>query len=635
MQRKKLPINLLMPSQMEVPNQLLAFLVLSGPAQGEKILLDRPVLLGRDPRSRIPFDDERVSRHHALVDMLDARAVVRDLGSKNGTFVNGGKIKDYHMLRPNDRVRLGKTMLAVVAVQPAELTIPRRATPSETGHETVGPANESAVEQLQINRRVLRQAADLTNRLALLSKGRDSALSIVSTISKEFEADGKGIFLLDPLLSPIYTNGEIPIGDAVFEKLKKLIAGGAIRHASLIGNRKELAKKQEAETYLSLPFFECDEVKSLLVLGRHPKRPFSQEHLELAETFCECARMLPLHEAVTLHLVQDQPDSLGMIIGSGEGMKRVRDQLKSYAATRATVLVQGESGTGKELCARAIWQLSERRFAPYLEVNSACMMPELIESELFGHEKGAFTGATERMIGKLEMADGGTIFLDEIGELPMDLQAKLLRVLEGQPFYRVGGRELVHSDVRFICATNRNLQQMMDEGAFRRDLFHRINILRLDIPPLRDRLEDVPELMQILMCQIQEEFADQQQFKLTPTAYRRLLSHPWPGNVRELRNVLQRMMLLSPSPLMDDSMIPPEIGMMGEGTTMKLPRLQVLTENMEREEIARALMEAHGQKSGAARLLGISRPTLDKKIKQYNLSLLAGRGKDLEVAEES
>ncbi|MBI1291313.1 FHA domain-containing protein [bacterium] len=606
----------------------LILVVMSGPEQGQRIALDRPILLGRDPRSRVQFDDERISRHHALIDLMDQKPVLRDLGSKNGTFVNGSEIRDFHTLRPNDRIRIGKTLLAVASLSsiPREPRAPEES--SGTGIDTLDLESDEPISErgLPITRRMLRAASETVGRLAPLTRSMYPLYPLVGTIRKDFRADGAGVFLINPPLDSVYTEGDLVLGEEVQAKLVSRLNESLPKSALLLDSTGTV--QDEVGTLIVFPLRAGDDCRHLFILVRDPSRPFQAEQRALAEALTECLCMLPMRDILQKTSLHAGNDSLGQIIGSSEDMTKVRELIQSYARANATVLLNGESGTGKELCARAIHQISDRRFSPYVEVNSACMLPELMESELFGHERGAFTGATDRTAGRLEIANGGTLFLDEIGELPLDLQAKLLRVLEGQPFYRVGGRELITVDVRFICATNRNLEEMVDAGTFRRDLFHRINILRLDIPPLREHLEDIPELVQYLVARIQEEVGAEHNFVLAPKAYRRLLGHHWPGNVRELRNVLQRMMLLSPVPVIDERMVPPEIGRKNESTTMKLPRLQVLTEMMEREEISKALLETEGQKSRAAKLLGISRPTLDKKIKFYGLGALVLRGKE-------
>lgn len=564
-----------------------------------------------------------ISRHHAMVEVVDGEPILRDLGSKNGTFVNGREVTEPYVLQVNDRIRVGRTLLALMPIEEENKALSPPAD-HDTRHDRVD-VQEDAADRLQINRRVLRNATELTARIGALCKVRHSISAIVSAIRKEFLADCCGVFLLEPSLEPSYVEGNLPVTEANISGLEAGRDSGQWKACFGWSDRGVAG----ADRYLLvIPLRVAEEVKAVVLLSREESRPFEPHHLDFAETLAECLRVVPLNKVLSEGAPKILPDHLG-IVGSSEAMGRVRERIKSYAGTQVTVLIRGESGTGKELTARAIAHLSDRRFGPYIEMNCACLMPELLESELFGHERGAFTGAAARRIGKLELADGGTLFLDEIGELTLDLQAKLLRVLEGQPFYRLGGNDLVNTDVRFICATNRDLEAMVKAGTFRADLYHRINVLSIELPALRKHLEDIPELVPYLISQMQEDLPSAREYVVTPKAFRRLLRHSWPGNVRELQNVLQRIILLSSSSVIDENMIPTEIGEAGESTTLRLPRLQVLTEMIEREEISRALLETKGQKSMAAKMLGISRPTLDKKIKTYNLgALLGGRSRE-------
>jgi DNA-binding NtrC family response regulator len=246
------------------------------------------------------------------------------------------------------------------------------------------------------------------------------------------------------------------------------------------------------------------------------------------------------------------------IVGHTHGVREVLERIHMLAPVNSTVLITGESGTGKELAARAIHRLSPRRGKPFITLNCAAIPETLLESELFGHEKGAFTGATSRRRGMFELADDGTLFLDEIGEMPLPLQTRLLRVLETQKFMRVGGDSEISVDVRIIAATNRDLRQAVEQGTFRRDLYYRLNVLHLDLPPLRDRTSDIP----ILVRRFIEEFGQlhDREFKgLSQEAMQILLDYAWPGNVRELRNLVESMVVLAPGSVIGADDIPPDI----------------------------------------------------------------------------
>ncbi|MCC6547728.1 sigma 54-interacting transcriptional regulator [Candidatus Sumerlaeota bacterium] len=612
----------------------LFILVVSGHDPGRKAHLDRPLLLGRDPSSRLVIDDERVSRHHAMIEFRDGEVKLRDLGSKNGTFVNGIEIKTECTLHPSDRIRIGKTLLALANDQHHDIHVDRDRSYADTQHDGMDTRREEShspipgTEVIRVHRKILRQATEIAERLSEALRGKHPLPDFMSVLRREFQSTAAGCFLPDGSADAAYIDGILPLQ---VDQIAPLIAARETAwHCELINALPETALSENLRSPLMvIPLRVSNETKWLIFLRRDDITPFDGNDLSLAEMLVECLRLAPLANLQRGAMKQQLPPHLG-IIGSSDAMINLRAQLQSYAPTNATTLIRGESGTGKELCARAIAHLSPRRFANYVELNAACMTPDLLESELFGHEKGSFTGATQQRIGKLEAADKGTLFLDEIGELPLELQAKLLRVLEGQPFYRVGGNTLIHSDVRFICATNRHLEQMVLDGQFRQDLYHRINILTINIPPLREHIDDIPELMTHLLAKIQEGEDTPREFRISPRVYRRMLAHNWPGNVRELHNILQRMIIHATDNTLDEHLIPDTVGASTDENeiTHKAPRLQTLTEMLEREEIMRTMSIAKGQKSTAAKLLGISRPTLDKKLKTYGLGALVNKSQE-------
>ena len=316
------------------------------------------------------------------------------------------------------------------------------------------------------------------------------------------------------------------------------------------------------------------------------------------------------------------------IVGSAPSMRELFQQIRMVAPTRATVLIHGESGTGKELIANAIHQNSDRKRARFLPINCAAIPANLIESELFGHERGAFTGAEKAHQGKFELAHGGTLFLDEIGELSPDLQAKLLRVLEERVVTRVGGTTPIPVDVRFITATHRDLHRMVQEGKFREDLFYRLKVVELRIPPLRERLEDIPLLVHAFVAQFDREHGKQIKGVSTEVA-KALASYSWPGNVRELRNVVERMVIFCGEDEIRAAHLPPDFGQGSAFAALPVhpvpirqafagPPVQALDE-LERQAIFRALQETGGNKTQAARVLGIGVRTLHRKLKEYSL----------------
>ena len=306
------------------------------------------------------------------------------------------------------------------------------------------------------------------------------------------------------------------------------------------------------------------------------------------------------------------------IIGQSAPMQEVFETIRQVAASRATVLVQGESGTGKELVAHAIHQLGPRATGPFVPVHCAALSQNLLESELFGHEKGAFTGAVERRRGRFELADGGTLFLDEVSEIDPSIQVKILRVLEEHQFERVGGQETLDVDVRLVAATNRDLKKMVEEGTFREDLFYRLYVVVIHLPPLRERTGDIPLLVQHFVKELAQENGKAVE-GVTPEAMDVLASYPWPGNVRELRNAVERMIVLSRGGRLTVRDIPAAVRDAAPhraGTALG-PDLSL--EEAEKRLIAGALRAHDGNRTRAAAKLGISRRTLHRKLNEYGL----------------
>ena len=311
----------------------------------------------------------------------------------------------------------------------------------------------------------------------------------------------------------------------------------------------------------------------------------------------------------------------GKILAVSEKMKKVLEMIDQVAASRSTVLLQGESGTGKELLAHRIHEMSPRHSQTFLAVHCAALAETLLASELFGHEKGAFTGAAERKIGRFEIANGGTLFLDEVSEIPLEMQVKLLRVLQEGEFERVGGTKTIRVDVRLICATNKDLSQEVKAGRFREDLFYRINVILIKVPPLRERPQDIRPLIDYLVKSL-SRLNGKVIESIDPDVYKKMESYPWPGNVRELKNVVERMVVLSRDKKLTALNLPEDLKQ-GENSLAELPtglnpEISNL-QDMEKELIRLKLQECKGNKSKAAKRLGISRRTLYRKIQEYQL----------------
>ncbi|HXC47208.1 MAG TPA: sigma-54 dependent transcriptional regulator [Candidatus Sulfotelmatobacter sp.] len=308
------------------------------------------------------------------------------------------------------------------------------------------------------------------------------------------------------------------------------------------------------------------------------------------------------------------------IVGDSVPMKALRQQIAVTAPTNGRVLIFGESGTGKELVARSLHAASLRNKAFFVEVNCAAIPEELIESELFGHVKGSFTGASEDKIGKFAKADGGTLFLDEVGDMSLRTQSKVLRVLEEQRFERVGSNQTLHVDVRVIAATNKNLEQEIARGAFRQDLFYRLNVIPFFVPPLRDRKEDIPVLARYFLAEFSSEYGKKTR-ELTDGAMEILLRYPWPGNVRELRNLVERLVIVCPQARIEPHHLPPELFRgVAESPQQPYSTLHEARSAYEREFILRKLQEHRWNMTQTASALGLERSHLYRKMKSLGIA---------------
>ena len=360
------------------------------------------------------------------------------------------------------------------------------------------------------------------------------------------------------------------------------------------------AMKRGADDYIAKARLQIDELE--MRIGR----ALRQQNLET--------------ENVSLRQQLDSKFQMEHIVGESPAMHELLEVVRQVAPTRATVLLQGESGTGKELIAKLIHQLSPRAQQPLVTVHCGALPPTLLESELFGHEKGAFTGAYERRIGRFEQAQGGTLFLDEIGEIDASTQIKLLRFLGERTFERVGSNKTLTADVRLVAATNKNLEALVKEGSFREDLFFRLRVVEIDLPPLRERTDDIPLLAQSFL----KEFAAENQKAVTgftSEAQEVLLRYSWPGTVRELRTAIEHAVVLSRGERITPRDLPAAVrnGPAAAPARPALARGDLTVKEAEKELIVRALKETNGSRTLAARRLGMSRRTLHRKLHEYHL----------------
>jgi two-component system, NtrC family, response regulator AtoC len=307
------------------------------------------------------------------------------------------------------------------------------------------------------------------------------------------------------------------------------------------------------------------------------------------------------------------------IVGKNRAMKEIFKTIGILSQSKTTVLIEGESGTGKELIARAIHDHTDRN-KPFVSVNCSAIVETLLESELFGHEKGAFTGATYRKAGKFEQADSGTLFLDEIGDMSLNMQVKLLRVMQEREFERVGGKERLQSDARIIAATNKSLKEMVAQGTFREDLYYRLYVIRILVPPLRERREDIPLLVEYLVQKLNRELR-KKIGKIQASALQVLVNRNWPGNIRQLENVLKRAAVHTQGDLLTEETLLESIDEASYlPSEAAVPKIRLLDE-VEKEHISNALRFTEGNRGRVCELLGISRPTLQRKIRKYGIKV--------------
>jgi Nif-specific regulatory protein len=514
-----------------------------------------------------------------------------------------------------------------------------------TCHPRTGRMPVSRSMQIASDKLAPSALAALTEASAALISSLDPP-TVLDTIARSaanvMRADASSVLLLDRarkklvFVAAVGSRGDVLVGEEFDANLG--IAGrvAATGKAELVGdvtsNRhffKGIDDKSAFQTHelMAAPMICHSEVVGVIeVLNRSGGGDFDASELELLQVFANlaaaAARNAQAHDRLhrNYQALREATQGEHSIIGRSAALAEVLKLADRVARSNATVLLLGETGTGKEVTARHLHNHSERREKPFIAINCAALAETLLESELFGHEKGAFTGAIAQKIGRFEMAEGGTLFLDEIGEISLSTQVKLLRVLQEREFVRVGGTRTLSCDVRIIAATNRDLKKGIRDGRFREDLYYRLNVFPLQLPPLRERREDVPVLA--------EHFAKRSSIelgratpKLSTDAIAVLTGHNWPGNIRELQNVMERAVLMCDGPEILPIHLPREMA----GAAAESSAGDSSLWGFERAMIVKALADARWNQSKAARTLGISRDNLRYRIKKYNIERQADR----------
>ncbi|WP_277641712.1 sigma-54-dependent Fis family transcriptional regulator [Wolinella succinogenes] len=398
-------------------------------------------------------------------------------------------------------------------------------------------------------------------------------------------------------------------------------------HQNLLFLNKSGSRNEGEISYLAVPALSQERILGVLgvSLTKHSMSDFDEMVTILTIAASLMAQARRIHQSIHEEKKRISEEKLyykeellkqSEIIGYSPPIKRVSEIIAKIAPSSATVLIRGETGTGKELIAKAIHNYSPRKEKPYIKLNCAAIPENLLESELFGHEKGAFTDARETRKGRFELADGGTLFLDEVGDLSLPLQAKILRILQEQEFERVGGSKTIKVDVRIVAATNRDLEEMVRMGDFREDLFYRLNVIPIFSPPLRDRGDDVILLSRYFLERFCKRHA--KELHLTPKAEELLKHYDWPGNIRELENSIERLVLLAPSESIDEEVVLSVLPGRVHGYTKEV-KTRADLEELERTAIIKALKESHGIKLQAAKKLGITNRQIGYKIQKYEI----------------
>ncbi len=636
------------------------------------------VRIGRAPTNQIVIKDDRCSRAHAEVFFSQGEWILRDLASRNGTAVGDKVVERDYPLTPGDIIRIGRSQLVFVhdlsrafpdtgsltrigenvmedetydgvnvltEAEPTTITHRRFSTkffepiePDESGIPKVGRA-ATKLCRLAFE---LAKCPDLETMAKLALDGLFEGTQIDAGAVLLFPKDGESPQTVEQL----HVTASRSDTDIRYHRISPFLAATVLREGEAVLARNILGDStlgtRDSKGEIHATSVMCAPIRrNLRVFGlihlysTNPDRVPDPDDLEftlaVADTVAVAIENLNQRQALAENLDQilgenqELRQKLGVqseIVGKSAVIRQITEQIAKAAPSKATVLIRGESGVGKELVARAVHFSSPRAKNVFICLNCAALTESLLESELFGHEKGAFTGATDRKIGKFEAAHTGTLMLDEIGEMSPHLQAKFLRVLEGHPFERVGGSEPIKVDVRVIAATNRDLEREVERGNFRRDLYFRLRVVEINVPGLRKRPEDISVLANYFL----ERFKAETGRKIrgfTQEAMDQMIRYRWPGNVRELKNVVERAIVLCEKDTIDtgDLMLS-KLATAGETTETSTPSNEyspLSLADLERRHI-QATLEATGwNKSQSASILGIERSTLDRKIRRYNI----------------
>jgi transcriptional regulator with GAF, ATPase, and Fis domain len=627
---------------------------LTGPLKGMTIALAKPeTIIGREPSNEIAINDPLVSRRHCAVRCRGGEVHVADLESLNGTFVNGVPTRQ-KTLEHGDRIKIGGSQfLFLLHEDDSTQNIPltdsfdgqfvTALTVKVERQEAVHPALTQNPDVLAPNTRLARDLAALlriSTAISGIKKAEDLQARVLEMMFEVMPIERGAILLLghnpDEFISATYRER----GSAIIEsfQISRTVVRQVLRDGVAVMGNDVLA----GGTFQSTESLVASKIRSLmcvplLVFGSklgviytdttNPGVRLDEQHLQLLTAIASIAGVALEHARYVEWLegenrrLQEEINIEHDMVGESPRMRDVYQFVGKVSPSDATVLICGESGTGKELVARAIHRNSKRANRPFVAINCAALTEALLESELFGHERGAFTGAVAQKKGKIEVAEGGTLFLDEIAELALNLQAKLLRVLQHREFERVGGTRPIKVDLRLITATNQNLEEAIRAGQFRSDLFFRLNVLSVTMPPLRERREDIPLLATYFVQKYSRE-ANRPVAGISPEAHALLRRYDWPGNVRELENAIERAVVLGSSEHIRPEDLPEALV---EITSVEGPswsgnlRYHEAVNSVKRDVIIRAIEQAGGNFTEAAKLLDLHPNYLHRLVRNMDL----------------
>lgn len=571
-------------------------IIVNGPAAGTRYAVGlRELLIGRAPNSDIALQEPEIAWRHCHIRAQGNRFVITDLKSSLGTYVNGMRSAE-RWLEDRDQIGIGKTILMFRSGETAEKS------PADSAPDTK-PLLLSACSLVFLFRALAATNGEGQSRLL-----QNQILRLVSDLIPSEE----GLLLLGAGAAELMARYQQDADQYATD------FGGAL---SRVSNEGAWADAQNA--IVAVPLYSDGSLNgALLIHVREGEDGKLAHHLEtltavasLASVGFEASREIENLKAEKALLEEQIAVNTG-IVGNSSSIRRLLELVERVAPRDTTVLITGESGTGKELVARALHQKSPRRERPFIAVNCAALTDTLFESELFGHEKGAFTGAISLKRGRFELAHGGTIFLDEIGELAQGLQAKILRVLQQREFERVGGTQAHPLDIRIIAATNRDLAEDVREGKFREDLYHRLNVVTLESPPLRERKEDIPLLARYFLERSAER-CKRQVIGISPEAEELLKHYPWPGNVRELENAIERAVVLGVAEWILPEDLPESL--MDAAPPSSEAKYYQSVGSAKCEAILDAYAQGHGDYKQAAKILGLHPNYLLRLVRNLGL----------------